>query len=321
MISTIFGQETTADEALGSIDLRGKRILVTGTSAGMGIETARALVARGATVIGAVRNMVKAQDAAGVIHSAAAGGGGAYHLVELNLASLSSVRQCADSLSATGELLDLIITNAAVLTKERRLTEDGFERQFATNYLGHFLLVNRLASILRHGARVVCLSSSGHRFADVELADINFDRTPYDPQIAYSRSKTASILFAVEFDRRHRGRGIRAMAVHPGGAPTELSRELASSDMADVMSAINALNEKAGQPPFFIKTVQQVAATTVWAGITVDADQVGGRYCEDCHIAEINEGDGFFGVRGYAVAPTRARQLWAKSEELVGEQF
>ena len=171
-------------------------------------------------------------------------------------------------------------------------------------------------------ARLVNLSSSGHRFADVDLDDPNFERTPYTEFGAYGRSKTANILFAVEFDRRHKANGVRATAVHPGVIQTELGRHLRPEVLQQLIDQINATNSAAGEPAFSWKTIPQGAATSVWAGVVAAADKVGGLYCEDCHVAEITDADDSLrGVRAYALDPDRAKALWARSEEMVGERF
>jgi NAD(P)-dependent dehydrogenase (short-subunit alcohol dehydrogenase family) len=249
-------------------------------------------------------------------------------LLELNLAALSSVRQAADALLAKAEKFDLIIANAGVMACPFGHTADGFEAQFGTNHLGHFVFVNRIASLLRPGGRLVNLSSAGHRYSDVDLEDPNFEQSQYDPWAAYGRSKTANILFAVEFDRRHRAAGIRATAVHPGGIATELGRHAYPEPGAlqKRVDEINAEAVAAGKPANFrLKTVPQGAATSVWAGVVAAADAVGGRYCEDCGVAEVLTGaDANLvsgGVRAYAVDPEHAKALWKKSEAMVGERF
>jgi NAD(P)-dependent dehydrogenase (short-subunit alcohol dehydrogenase family) len=199
-------------------------------------------------------------------------------------------------------------------------TVDGFETQFGTNHLGHFVLVNRIAPLIRDGGRLVNLASSGHRFSDVDLDDPNFERTPYEPYVAYGRSKTANVLFAVEFDRRHKGRGVRATAVHPGGILTELGRHQSEADIKKLLDS-SGLDINT----FEWKTIPQGAATSVWAGVVAKDDEVGGRYCENCHVT-INITDGQIsavaeGVRPYALDAERAKALWAKSEEMVGEHF
>lgn len=319
-----FGATSTTDEVLAGIDLSGKRVLVTGVSAGLGVETARALAAHGAQVVGAARDLAKAEKATAVVSADAAKGGG-LSLVELDLASLKSVRACADALLADGRPFDLVIANAGVMATPFGRTADGFETQFGTNHLGHFVLVNRIASLIVPGGRLVNLASSGHRFADVDLDDPNFDRTTYDPFIAYGRSKTANVLFAVEFDRRHRDRGVRAAAVHPGGIQTELGRHMGNETLLKMVEQINADLAADGQPPFEFKTIPQGAATSVWAGAVASADEVGGRYCENCHVStHVTEGlinAISEGVRPYALDPEHAKALWAKSEEMVGERF
>jgi NAD(P)-dependent dehydrogenase (short-subunit alcohol dehydrogenase family) len=316
-----FGATSTTDEVLEGVDLSGKRILVTGVSAGLGVETARTLAAHGAQVVGAARDLKKAEAATEQVRTQAAHGGG-LELVELDLASLASVRACAETLISKGEPFDLVIANAGVMACPKGLTSDGFETQFGTNHLGHFVLVNRIVSLLKPGSRLVNLSSAGHRFSDVDLNDPNFEHTPYTEFGAYGRSKTANILFAVEFDRRHKGNGVRAMAVHPGGIQTELGRHLSPEAIKQLIDGINASNLAAGAPAFSWKTIPQGAATSVWSGIVASADEVGGHYCEDCHVAELAEGDDIRGgVRAYALDPDHAKALWAKSEEMVGEQF
>ncbi len=316
-----FDAESTTDQVLEGVDLAGKRVLVTGVSAGLGVETARVLAAHGAQVVGAARDLDKAQKATEPVRAGAAGGGG-LELVRLDLASLASVRACADALVAAGKPFDVVIANAGVMACPKGATADGFETQFGTNHLGHFVLVNRIASLLHQGSRLVNLSSAGHRFADVDLDDPSFERTPYSEFVAYGRSKTANILFAVEFDRLHEARGVRATAVHPGGIQTELGRHMTPELMQQMIQNIASANKAANLPAFKWKTIPQGAATSVWSGFVADAEEVGGRYCEDCHVAKIiDDPAARGGVRPYALDPERAKALWAKSEEMVGERF
>jgi NAD(P)-dependent dehydrogenase (short-subunit alcohol dehydrogenase family) len=321
-----FNATSTTEALLEGKDLSGMRVLVTGVSAGLGVETARALAGHGAGVVGAARDLAKAELATAQVRADAEAGGGSLELVELDLASLASVRACADALMSRNEPFDLVIANAGVMATPFGRTTDGFETQFGTNHLGHFLLVNRITPLMKPGARLVSLSSSGHRFGDVDLDDPNFERTPYEPFVAYGRSKTANILFAVEFDRRHRSRGIRAAAVHPGGIQTELGRHLDPAWIPGMIDRMNRDLAAEGRPPFQFKTIPQGAATSVWAGVVAHADEVGGRYCENCHVGVIVPDDREIssiseGVRGYALDPERAGALWAKSEKLVGERF
>ncbi len=309
-----FGAETTTDEVLEGQDLNGLRVLVTGVSAGLGVETARALTAHGAKVVGAARDLEKAKKATADIPG--------IELIELDLASLASVRACADALNADGRKFDLVIANAGVMACPKGLTSDGFETQFGTNHLGHFVLVNRIAPLIKDdGGRLVNLSSSGHRISDVNLDDPNFETTPYTEFGAYGRSKTANVLFAVEFDRRHKARGVRATAVHPGGIQTELGRHMTPA-LIEQITNMTRTSDTSGATTFRWKSIPQGAATSVWAGVVADADAVGGRFCEDCHVAELSEDPSFRGgVRAYALDPERAKALWAKSCEMVGETF
>ncbi|OAJ67712.1 SDR family NAD(P)-dependent oxidoreductase [Gluconobacter cerinus] len=325
-MTKIFGARSTTDDVLSGLSLEGKRVLVTGVSAGLGIETARALAAHGAHVVGAARNLDKAENATAQVRADAKSGGGQFELIALDLADLGSVRACADQLNSVGLSFDLVIANAGVMATPFGHTKNGFETQFGTNHLGHFVLINRIAGLMNNGARLVNLSSAGHRFSDVDLEDPNFDHTSYEPFVAYGRSKTANILFAVAFDARHRARGVRATAVHPGGILTELPRHMPAGAIEAMVTGINEQAAKEGKPPFQFKTIPEGAATSVWAGIVADADAIGGRYCEDCHVSPIVSDDqplglGDEGVRSYALDLAHAEALWKKSEEMVGESF
>jgi NAD(P)-dependent dehydrogenase (short-subunit alcohol dehydrogenase family) len=321
-----FGATSTTEEVLSGVNLRGKRILVTGVSAGLGVETARTLAAHGAYVVGAARDLAKAETATAQVRKDAAANGGGLELVELDLASLKSVRACADQLLTKGELLDVVIANAGVMATPFGHTADGFETQFGTNHLGHFVFVNRIASVIRDGGRLINLSSSGHRFSNVDLADPNFEHTTYDPFAAYGRSKTANILFAVAFDKRHRVRGVRAAAVHPGGIQTELGRHMDPNQLQKMVDQMNQQLAAEGKGTFQWKTIPQGAATSVWTGVVAPADEIGGQYCENCHVGHIVPDSATIsaiseGVRAYALDPNNAEALWKKSEELVGESF
>jgi NAD(P)-dependent dehydrogenase (short-subunit alcohol dehydrogenase family) len=308
------------------VNLRGKRILVTGVSAGLGVETARSLAAHGAEVVGAARDLDKAEAATAQVRKDAAANGGSFDLIALDLGDLKSVRDCSKKLLEKGEPFDVVIANAGVMATPFTYTKDGFEMQFGTNHLGHFVFVNRIASLIRTGGRLINLSSAGHRYSNVDLQDPNFERTEYEPFVAYGRSKTANILFAVAFDNRHRERGVRAAAVHPGGIRTELTRYTDPGRLETMVAQINKQLAAEGKAPFQLKTVPQGAATSVWATVVAPADEVGGRYCENCHVGNIVPDDVTItvateGVRAYALDPTSAEALWKKSEEMVGESF
>jgi NAD(P)-dependent dehydrogenase (short-subunit alcohol dehydrogenase family) len=320
-----FDATSTTDDVLAGMDLRGKRVLITGVSAGLGLETARALAAHGAEVIGTARDLAKAQAATGVVRDAAERGGASFTVIGMDLADLASVRAVAAAMAAAGQPFDLVVANAGVMATPFGLTADGFETQFGANVLGHFVLANRLAPLMRAGARLVVLSSNGHRFADVDLDDPNFTGTPYDPWVAYGRSKTGDALLAAAFDARHRGRGVRAASVHPGVIMTELARSIDPAAFQEAFAAMNTQHLALGNAPFEVKTPAQGAATTLWAGLVADADAIGGRYCEDCHVAALLPDDAVVspfgaGVRGYALDAARAEALWGKAGAMTGER-
>ena len=307
-----FGADSTTDDVLDGRDLSGLQVLITGTSSGLGVETARALAAHGAEVTGVVRDLEKARRNLDEV------GATGVELYDADLASLASVRAFTDRYLADGhDRIDLLIANAGIMACPQGTTDDGFELQFGVNHLGHFVLVNRLAPLLLTGppARVVVVSSAGHRFSDVSLDDPGFERTPYDEWVAYGRSKTANVLFAVELDRRLRDRGVRVTALHPGGILTELGRHLTEQSLGKLI-------ESSGAAEVEFKTVEQGAATSVWAGVVADGDAVGGRFCEDCGVAPVvDDGDVTRGVRAYALDPETAAALWTLSEQMVGETF
>ena len=313
-MARIFGETSTTDVVLSGVNLRGKRVLVTGASSGLGLETARSLAAHGAQVVGAARDLKKADAATDHVRKDATAHGGSFEVIAFDLASLTSVRACAEVLLRKGEPFDVIFANAGVMATPFGHTEDGFETQFGTNYLGHFVLVNRIAPLLRTEGRLINLATAGQYLAKVDLEDPNFERTTYDPWVAYGRAKTANVLFAAAFDLRHRDSGVRAAAIHPGAIRTELYRHL---DQAQ----LQALNDQ-----FQFKTIPQGAATAIWAGFVAGAREIGGRFCENCHVSHLvpdekpmsaNSG----GVPAYALDRKTAEALWRKSEELVGEHF
>ena len=314
-----FGAKTTTDELLSGVDLKANRFLVTGASSGIGLETSRSLVAHGASVVGAVRDLAKAERALAPVRDAALQAGGSLELIELDLASLQSVRACADKLLADGRPFHAIIANAGIMATPLGRTADGFELQFGTNHLGHFALVTRIEPLLLDNGRLVVLSSQAHRVADVDLNDPNFEQQAYDPFVAYGRSKTANALFAVEFDRRHRDRGVRAASVMPGNSLTDLPRHFAQEDLQGLFETVANARAEAGLPPPVLKEIPQAAATSVWAAVVANPAAIGGRYLEDCAIAPINDTANPFadGARTYLVDAEKARQLWLQSEHLV----
>lgn len=307
-----FGAESTTDDVLAGIDLHGKRVLVTGASTGLGEETARALAAHGAAVTMGIRDTAKGHAASGRIRDAVPDAD--LTLLPVDLGSLASIRAAADTFLADHERLDLLIDNAGVMACPQGTTDDGFETQFGTNHLGHFLLTNLLTPALTAAApsRVVVLSSAGHRRSDVDLTDPGFANTPYDEWVAYGRAKTANALFALGYDRRFADWGIHAFSVHPGVIMTELSRHLTEATLTSMTETMPKGHR------FEFKSIPQGASTSCWAATAPELDQHGGAYLEDCHVAPIDDDPASReGVRSYAADPARADELWDLSSRMV----
>jgi len=308
-----FGATTTADEVVAGLDLTGKRAIVTGASGGLGAEAARVLARAGAAVTLTARDRSKGEKVLAEIRSTAPRA--ELELRELELSEPASVRRFAAEWLADHRSLELLLLNAGVMACPLRRSAEGFELQFATNHLGHFLLTLRLAPALLAGApaRVVAVSSGGHQISPVVFDDIHFERRAYEPWSAYGQAKTANVLFAVELDRRLAGRGVRAFAVHPGMIPTELGRHLTRESIRQIRERASS----GGEPP---KSIPQGAATEVWAATAPELAGQGGIYLADCGVAP----PAAPGVRGYAphaVDPLAAARLWQISEQLVGERF
>ena len=324
-MAAIFGATSTTDEVLAGVDLSGKRILVTGVSAGLGVETARALAAHGAQVVGAARDLDKAEarDRRRSAPTPANGGGAGAGRARPRLArQRARLRRRAWSPPASRSTWSS--PTPASWPRPFGKTADGFETQFGTNHLGHFVLVNRIASLLKPGARLVNLSSAGHRFSDVDLDDPNFEHTPYTEFGAYGRSKTANILFAVEFDRRHKARGVRATAVHPGGIQTELGRHMTPEVIAaDDRPASTPpaggrrAGLRAGRPSRRARRPRSGPASSRRPTRSAAATARTATWPRSSKASPTVRG----GVRAYALDPERAKALWAKSEEMVGERF
>lgn len=310
-----FGADTTTDEVLEGIDLTGKLALVTGGSSGLGVETARALASKGAQVVITARNVAKGEGVAQEIRTST--GNDSIEVMELELGSFASIRAFAEKFLAKHDALDLLINNAGVMASPFDKTEDGFELQFGTNHLGHFLLTGLLTPALVKAApsRVVNLSSRGHQMSPVVFDDINFEHRDYHKWASYGQSKTANILHAVELERRLGQQGAQAYAVHPGAIMTELARHMDEEDW-------DLMRSRAESGGFTIKSIPAGAATSVYAATAPELEGRGGVYLEDCHVAEVNDDEATpNGVRSYAVDPEAAKQLWAVSEEMVGQRF
>ena len=315
-----FGFESTADEVLEGKDLTGRTVFVTGAYSGLGRETARAMGARGAHLILSGRDAGKLSEAADEIAQAT---GARVDRLVCDLASLDSIREAAQDANSRFEKIDILINNAGVMAPPLERTADGFELQFGTNHLGHFLLTNMLVPLVEKGERprIVNLSSRGHHFDHVHLDDPNYEDREYEKWAAYGQSKTANVLFAVGLEQRLGAKGIHAYALHPGGIMTNLGRHMTEQDREWMMNRIRKTAEKSGESPQGFKTIPQGAATTCWVATAEELEGRGGLYAEDCHVAEVDDEDATGGVRSYAVDKASADELWDLSEKLVGESF
>lgn len=303
-----FGYRSTAADVLKGIDLTGKNVIVTGGYSGIGIEAVRALVNAGASVTVPARRPDKAREELAGIGA---------EVAELDLADLKSVKTFADSYVATGKPLHILINNAAIMANPETRVGPNWESQFATNHLGHFALVAGLAPALKaaNGARVVSVSSTGHKLSPIVFDDIHFTSRPYHKWLAYGQAKTANALFAVELDRRGQSHNVRAFAIHPGGIMTPLQRYLPKEEMiaSGWMDAEGNVNER-------FKTVEQGAATETWAATSPSLNGKGGLYCEDCDIAQLTQPgtSRISGVDPHAIDPDAAKKLWQVSVEHTG---
>jgi len=311
-INSGYGMRTAARDAIGGRDLKGKVAIVTGGYSGLGLETTRTLADAGAIVIVPARTPDKAQkalvDIANVEQAA------------LDLADPQSIDAFAGGfLSRTGKL-DILINNAAIMASPLMRDARGYEAQFATNHLGHFQLTARLWPALKaaNGARVVSLSSIGHRISPPDLKDPNFEHSEYNKWVSYGRAKSANALFAIGLDKRGAPHNVRAFAVHPGGIMTDLQRFMPEEEKRAMgwIDENGKLNER-------FKTPSQGAATSVWCATNAQLDGKGGVYCEDCDIAQALPADdkSFSGVRPWAVDPAIADKLWDLSEKMTGVRF
>ena len=311
-----FNGRSTADEVLAGLDLTGKTIVVTGSSAGLGFETVRAMAARGAEVVMVGRDPAKNEAAAARIRGGQPNA--KLKTVMIDLADLDSVRRGAAEILAVHTRIHALINNAGIMGGPLTLTKDGLELHFASNHIGHFLLTGLLVPALKEGApsRIVCLTSAGHRMDGFNLDDLNFQDREYIYYLAYAQSKRANVLHAVALAQRLKPFGIAANAVHPGAIRTEVWRDL---EEEHIQQAI-AWSSASGSPE---KTPSQGAATQVWAAVSPEAEGLTGQYLEDCRIAEhIPYGDfGAAGVIEEVLDPRTADRLWAESERIVGQTF
>jgi NAD(P)-dependent dehydrogenase (short-subunit alcohol dehydrogenase family) len=309
-IGSGFGYRSTAAEVVEGIDLSGKTAIVTGGYSGLGLEGVKALAGAGANVIVPARRPEHARE---MLAGVDAG------VEELDLSDLESVRAFAERFLDSGRSLDIQINNAAVMACPEARVGNGWESQFATNHLGHFVLTNLLWPALGSdgGARVIALTSTGHKISPIRFDDINFETTPYDKWVAYGQAKTADALFAVQLDALGQEAGVRAFAVHPGGILTPLQRHLPREEMV----AAGWISEN-GVPDERMKTPEQGAATSVWAATSPQLEGMGGVYCEDCDIAKPTDPDDpmrrYRGVDAHAIDREDAARLWDVSAEMTG---
>lgn len=314
-IDSGFHAKSTAAEVLAHTDLSGKTAIVTGGYSGIGLETARALADKGASVIIPVRSEAKAKENL-------TGISGDIRTAPMDLADLNSVRDFAASITSNMDRLDLLINNAGIMACPKARVGPGWESQFGVCHMGHFALTQALMPLLKNtqGARVVALSSTAHKVSDVRWDDIQFEETEYDKWQAYGQAKTANALFANALSRRLKETGGLAFSVHPGGIFTPLQRHLPKEEMI----ALGWLEEN-GEPSELakagFKNPEQGASTTLWAATSPKLDGIAGVYCEDANIAAVTDADSpmarYMGVDAHACDDDAAETLWDISERLL----
>lgn len=312
-MTSAFDETSTVNEVLAGINLTGKTFLITGASAGLGLEAARGLASRGAALVLAARGGDKFNAVIEALRRQFPSQ--SIDAVALDLADLNSVRDGAKRLLARHQRIDVLINNAGVMACPPQRTVQGFEWQFGVNHLGHFVLTQWLQPLLMAAApaRVVVLSSGGHKYSNIDFDDLDFARRGYNKWLAYGQSKTANALFAVALTR-HWGPQVLANAVHPGAIVTELGRHLQQEDIEYLMKA----SPRAGKLTY--KKPEAGAATEVWAATSPDLAGLGGLYLEDCGIADVADGPGSNkGYVPYALDPVAAERLWQVSLQLTAD--
>jgi NAD(P)-dependent dehydrogenase (short-subunit alcohol dehydrogenase family) len=307
------GLRSTANDVIAGIDMTGKAVVVTGGYSGLGLETVRVIAGAGARVIvGARRPDAAARDLTGIDNVT---------ILKLDLSDAASIDAFAGDVATHTPAVDILINNAAIMANALTRDVHGYESQFATNHLGHFRMTARLWPLLKaagSGARVVVLSSLGHRISAIDFGDIHFERRDYNKWTAYGQAKTANALFAVHLDRLGARHGIRAFAVHPGGIATPLQRHLTMEEQVAM-----GWYDKDGNVHAAFKSVEQGAATSVWCATSPMLTGIGGVYCEDCDIAMpwVEGMSNNAGVRAHAIDPVAAAKLWTASEAMTGVTF
>ncbi len=312
-INSQFHAKSTALEVITGIDLAGKYAIVTGGYSGIGVETVKALASAGAEILIPARDIAKARDAVKGIT-------GKISVAAMDLSDLASVRKFAGEAVTAGKPVHMLINNAGIMACPETRVGKGWELQFATNHIGHFVLTNALAPLLKkaNGARVVCLSSTGHKLSAIRWDDIHFTKEPYNKWVAYGQSKTANALFARELNKRMKNDRVEAFAVHPGGIVTPLQRHLDREEMI-ALGWLGPNGEISEMAKAMFKTPEQGASTTVWAATSKLLDGKGGVYCEDCNIAKLAGPDAprWAEVQPHAADDALADRLWIETEKMI----
>jgi len=310
-----FGAKSEPSEVMEGIDLSGKTAVVTGGYSGIGTETTRALVNAGCEVyIPARRTDVAVKELEGILSTE--------NIIEMDLASPKSVQTFVDNFSSQINKLDILINNAGVMACPEIRTSEGWELQFAVNQIGHFVLTKGLLPLMEkaEGARLVALSSTGHKISGIRWDDIHFNTSDYDKWTAYGQSKTAGSLLAVEVDKRMKSSGIRAFGVHPGGIMTPLQRHLETEEMV-VLGWMNEDGQPSERVAKMFKSPTQGASTSLWAATSPQLDGIGGVYCENCDVAKRQDDSDknarFIGVADWAVDSEEASRLWDETERML----
>ncbi|MGN8069514.1 SDR family NAD(P)-dependent oxidoreductase [Mucilaginibacter sp. 22184] len=324
LVGSGFNAKSTTTDVIKGIDLTGKNIIVTGGYAGIGLETVKTFVQAGAQVTVPARDIQKAaQNLQGIDHVC---------IRTMDLMDPASIDTFADDFLKTGKPLHILVNNAGIMWVPLQRDSRGYESQLSTNHLGHFQLTARIWPALKkaNGARVINVSSFGHQIAPFDFEDPNFLHRPYETLQGYGHSKTANNLFSVELDHRGKNSGIRAFSLHPGSViGTDLAR-VAPMELFQQMGTHDADGNLKPEVAAILKNVEQGAATSVWCAVSPQLDGIGGVYCEDADIAEVDNGQiehryddpsTLRGVKPYSVDASYAQKLWALSEDLTGITF
>ena len=314
-INSGFGAKSEPAAVMENIDLSDKTVVVTGGYSGIGLETIRALKEAGARVVAPARRKdIAIKELDGIIDKD--------DVAEMDLADPSSVQQFVDDFTEKVSSLDILINNAGIMACPEMRTSQGWELQFAVNQIGHFVLTKGLLPLMQkaNGARLVALSSTGHKISGIRWDDIHFKSSDYDKWAAYGQSKTAGSLLAVEVDKRMQDSGIRAFGVHPGGIMTPLQRHLETEEMV-ALGWMNEDGEPTERVAKMFKSPTQGASTSLWAATSPQLDDIGGVYCEDCDVAKRQDDSDknarFIGVADWAVDSEEASRLWEETEKIL----